>query len=328
MTRILTLDAIERLAHDALVKAGASEAQAGPVALSMRRAEADGIPLVGLSYLVGYLANLRSGKVDGRAIPVVTRPRPASVAVDAANGFAHPAFDAGLPALVEAARANGVAMLGIRRSYTIGVLGHPVEDVALRGLVALGFTNSPPNIAPWGGRKKLFGTNPLAFASPRADGPPLVFDMASSVVAKVTMVNAAQRGAVPAGWALDAEGKPTTDPTAALEGSMAPLGGAKGAALALLVDLLAGGLAGANFSRDAVPFAAPDPTPAGVGQLIVAFDPDAFAPGFVARVESLAATILADRGARLPGDRRLVARAEAERDGVAVDEAVLARIAA
>jgi (2R)-3-sulfolactate dehydrogenase (NADP+) len=322
-----TLAGIETLAFDALTRAGASAAQARPVAVSICRAEADGIPSVGLGYLPTYLSHLPTGKVNGKANPQACQPRPGVVCVDARHGFAHPAFDAGLPLLTEAARANGSATMAITRSYSIGVLGHPVEDIAARGLVALAVTNSPPNIAPWGGRKPLFGTNPMAFAAPRREGPPLVIDQATSTVTKVALVAAAKDGRpIPEGWALDAKGQPTTDPQWALAGSMLGFGGVKGAGLALIVDLLAAALTGAHFSKDASPYAKADGSPPGVGQLFMAFDPEAFAPGFLDRIEDVLSAMLAQDGVRLPGDRRLAARELAEREGVEVDDDLLARI--
>lgn len=324
---VLDLDEIEFIARNALVACGASGEAARSVARSVRRAEADGLRQVGLGYLPTYLSHLPTGKVDGRAVPLVETPRDACVTVDAAHGFAHPAFDAGLPALLDAARQCGTASLAIRRSYSIGVLGHPVEDIANAGLVALAVSNSPPNIAPWGGRRPLFGTNPVAFAVPRDSDPPLVVDQATSTVTKVALVAAARRGDVIATtWALDADGKPTNDPAAALRGSMLGFGGAKGAHLALIVDLLAAGLTGAQFSKDASPYAKADGPPPGVGQLFIAFDPAAFAPGFLDRVKDLVSSMLAEDGVRLPGDRRLAARTIAARDGVPVDDALLAEI--
>jgi (2R)-3-sulfolactate dehydrogenase (NADP+) len=324
----LSLDEIEALAFTALARAGAAEHQARPVARSIRRAEADDISLVGLGYLPTYLAHLRSGKVDGKARPLVRTARPASIVADAAHGFAHPAFDAALDALVAAARANGTAALAIQRSYSIGVLGHPVEDIAARGLVALAVTNGPPNMAPWGGRRKVFGTNPIAFAVPRDGQPPLVVDQSTTVVPKVALAAKAQSGEpIPDSWAFDAEGRPTTDAKAGLAGSMAPFGGAKGANIALLVEVLAAGLTGATLSKDMQPYAIAEGPPPDVGQLFIALDPTAFADGFSARIEGLVGTIASDGGARLPGSRRLAARAKASRDGVAVDDALLAKIA-
>lgn len=323
----LSLADIEDLAYEALTRKGASSAQARPVAGSVRRAEADGIRSVGLGYLPTYLSHLPTGKVDGRAIPEAMSPRPGTVLVDARHGFAHPAFDCGLPLLIEAARANGSATMAIKRSYSIGVLGHPVEDIAREGLVALAVTNSPPNIAPWGGRRPLFGTNPMAFAAPRRSAPPLIVDQATSVVTKVRLAEAAKAGRpIPAGWALDQMGQPATDPREALAGSMLGFGGAKGAGLALIIDLLAAGLTGANFSKDASPYAKAEGPPPGVGQFFMAFDPDAFAPGFLDRVEDLAAAMLAQDGVRLPGDQRLRQREASASRGVEIDEALLAAI--
>lgn len=324
-----SLDDVERLANAALIRCGALPRAAAPVARSVRRAEAEDIRSVGLGYLPAYLAHLKSGKVDGTAAPVIAIPRPATVLVDAAHGFAHPAFDAGLQSLIAATRACGTATLAIRRSYSIGVLGHPVEDIAASGLVAVGFTNSPPNIAPWGGRKPLFGTNPIAVAVPRANGAPLVIDQATSTITKVALLAAGKRGgAIPDTWALDADGRPTTDPQAALAGSMLGFGGAKGANLALIVDLLAAALTGANFSKDASPYARADGPPPGVGQLFLAFDPAAFAPGFLDRVSDVLAAMAEQDGVRIPGDRRLAARDRNTRDGVELDDALLAQIQA
>ena len=321
----LSLDEIELRVAAALARRGASSVAAASVARSVRRAEADDIRAVGLGYLPTYLSHLVSGKVVGQALPEVTSPRLATVTVDANHGFAHPAFDAGLPLLIKAAQQCGTASMAIRRSYSIGVLGHPVEDLANTGLVAFAVTNSPPNIAPWGGRKPLFGTNPIAFAVPRQNGPPLVIDQATSVVTKVALVAAARQGkSIPPDWALDTAGQPTTDAGAALQGSMLAYGGVKGANLALIVDLLAAGLTGANFSSDASPYAKADGPPPGVGQLIMAFDPSAFASGFLDRVETLVTSMLAQDGVRLPGDNRLAARARTARDGVFVDDALLA----
>jgi (2R)-3-sulfolactate dehydrogenase (NADP+) len=324
---LFSLSDIEDMAHQALMRRGASDVNARSVARSVRRAEADGIRSVGLGYLPTYLSHLPTGKVNGRAEPIVSKPRPGTVLVDACHGFAHPAFDAGLHDLIAAARANGFAALAITRSYSIGVLGHPAEDIAAHGLVAFAVANSPPNIAPWGGCKPLFGTNPMAFAAPRRSGPPLVIDQATSVVTKVALVQAAKSGAsIPAGWALDGAGQPTVDPQAALQGSMLAFGGAKGAGLALMIDLLAAGLAGAQFSKDASPYAKPDGPPPGVGQLFLAFDPDAFAPGFSDRIEDMAAAMLAQDGVRLPGDRRLRMRGKAASEGIEIDDALLKQI--
>jgi len=326
----LSLAAIEDLSRTALRRAGAAAHQADPVARAIRRAEADDLSAVGLGYLPVCLAHLRGGKIAGDAVPARREGhRLTAIRIDAASGFAHPSFDIGVEPLAAAARGHGIAALSIVRSYSIGVLGHPVEDIADRGLIALAFTNSPPNMAPWGGRKKLFGTNPLAFAVPRADAPPLVVDQATTAVTKVRLAAAATSGAaIPPDWAFDVDGKPTTDPKAALAGSMAPSGAAKGANLALLVEVLAAALTGANLSADIAPYAVGEGVPPGTGQFFIAIDPTAFADGFAERIGRLAGAIIEDAPARLPGARRLAARAHAVRAGVEVDDALLARIAA
>lgn len=324
---LISLDDIERYALHALAGAGATPANAAPVAHSIRLAEADDLGPVGLGYLPTYLGHLKTGKVDGKAEPVVTQRAAGVVHVDARNGFAHPAFEAGLPALAAAARACGTATMSVTRSYSAGVLGHMVEDLAAEGLVAWAVTNSPPNIAPWGGTKPLFGTSPMAFAAPRAGRSPLVIDQATSVVTKVALMAKARAGEkLPKGWAFDAQGHPTTDVQSALAGSLAPFGGAKGAALAVMIDVLAAGLTGANFSKDASPYAKPDGPPPGVGQFFTVYDPAAFDPGFSGRIENLFSAMLEQEGVRLPGDRRLAARERAAREGVVVDEALFLQI--
>lgn len=324
----LTLDAIEARAFEALRRAGASDLQARPVARATRRAEADGISSVGLGYLPTYLAHLRSGKVDGNAQPIcLAQARPAAIRIDAAQGFAHPAFEIGLDSLVAAARVHGIAAMSIVRSYSIGILGHPVEDIARRGLMAFAFTNSPPNMAAWGGRRKLFGTNPLAFAVPQDGDDPIVVDQATSVVTKVRLTAHAATGRrIPAHWAFGPDGTPTDDPQVAMKGAMAPFGGAKGANMALIVEIMAAVLTGANLSADIHPYSHADGPPPGTGQFFIAIDPAAFADGFLARIAKLAHSIRDDAPARVPGDRRLSARHQAERFGIDVDDALLERM--
>lgn len=325
---ILKLDDVEAVALRQLLASGATTAQARPVARSIRAAERDGVRSHGLMYLPVYMEHLTCGKVDGRAQPQVTQPRPGAVVVDAAHGFAHPAIDAGLPALVAAARAQGIAAMTLRRSYNCGILGHHAERIAQAGLLALCFTHAPASIAPVGGKEPVIGTNPFALAVPDgAGGVPFVLDQSASVVAKSEVILRARKGEpIPAGWALDAEGHPTTDPEAALKGSMLPSGGAKGFGAGLLVEILASALAGAVASRDASPFSGPAGGPPSTGQCFIAIDPQAFAPGFADRILSLAEAITGQEGARLPGARRLAARTRTEADGVVIDDALAQRI--
>ena len=322
---LVSLSLLQELVTGKLVLDGAGSRAAESVARSVVLAEADDMTAIGLGYLPLYCSHLRVGKVDGHARPRLTNSKPAVVLVDAGNGFAHPAIEFATPALLSAAKTLGMAAMSVTRSYSPGILGHVIEPLAEAGFLALLMSNSPPNVAAWGGRRKVFGTNPLAFAVPRVNKPPLVLDMATSAVTKVALSSRAKVGeALPLGWAHDSMGRPTTDPREALAGSIAPLGGAKGAGLLMMVEILAAGLAGANWSRDASLYANELGGPPGVGQLLIAFDPDGFAPGFAERIEDLLGCMLEDPGVRLPGDRRLEARARAARQGVEVASETLA----
>jgi (2R)-3-sulfolactate dehydrogenase (NADP+) len=325
---VLTLAQSEDLVVRTLTRCRTSETNARSVARALVFAEADGLKGHGLSRLPIYAAQAKVGKVDGFAIPTVTKPKPPVIAVDAAHGFAYPALDVALSELPPVARANGVAVAAIRRSHHCGAAGHPVERLAEVGLVALMFANTPAAIAPWGGSKAVFGTNPIAFACPHPGHAPIVVDLSLSRVARGNIMAAKQRGeTIPEGWALDEQGKPTTDPDAALRGTMLPLGDAKGTALALMVELLAAGLTGSNFATEASSFLDAKGPPPGTGQLIVAFDAQAIAgPAALQRFADLALLIEAQPGARLPGARRLAAREQARAQGLSVPEALLAEI--
>ena len=318
----LTLAQVEDISRRMLVSSGASALQADATARSIRAAEGEGLRTVGLSYLPTYCDHLACGKVIGDAVPVVSQPRAAVIVVDAGHGFSHPAFEAGLPSLVSAARSAGLAMMSIGRSYSAGVLGWFVEQVAEHGLVAVMFANSSSLMAAHGGIKPFFGTNPFAWATPRRHGPPVVADLSSSTVAWVKVNAAAQAGvAIPLGWALDADGTPTTDAQAALAGSMTPAAGHKGSALALLVDVMAAGVTGSNFSFEASGFGGMAGGPPDVGQVILAIDPSPTAgPMFLDRIETELAAMTAQPGVRLPGDGRLASRAHTVEHGVEVPD--------
>ena len=328
MAKRMNLDGVEALALRQLRAAGASDMQAGPVARSIRLAERDGVRSHGLMYLPVYAEHLACGKVDGRAVPELSQSRTAAVLVDARHGFAHPAIDAGLPLLVEAARSFGIAALTLRRSYNCGVLGHHAERIAEAGLIGLCFTHAPASVAPVGGRVPVVGTNPVALGVPDGQGGArFVLDQSASAVAKSEVILRSRSGeAIPEGWALDAEGQPTTDATAALKGSMLPAGGAKGFGMGLIVEVLASALAGAVASRDASPFSGPAGGPPATGQCFLAIDPTAFAAGFGDRIATLAEAIEMQEGARLPGARRMAARKRTEAEGVEIDDALALRL--
>jgi len=320
----LTVGEAQALAAAALGASNVASWNAASVARGLVAAEVDGQGGHGLSRVAPYAAQAASGKVDGNANPAVRRARPALLAIDAANGFAFPAIDAAFDPLVSLAYEAGLAGATFDRSHHAGQLGAHVERLAGEGLVALMVANTPRAMAAWGGATPLFGTNPIAFAAPRGGRPPLVVDLSLSIVARGKIMAAAQRGErIPEGWALDPDGAPTTDPRAALEGTMIPAGGAKGAALALMVEILAATLTGANASREASSFFEADGSPPGVGHFVIAIDPDGAADGFAERLDALATAIEAEPNARIPGEGRLARRAEAAGRGIAVPAATV-----
>jgi (2R)-3-sulfolactate dehydrogenase (NADP+) len=319
-----TLSIPDAIAHVAALftQAGVSPANARSVATALVMAEADGLKGHGLSRVPSYLAMARNGKIDGKAVPVATQPRPGVLAIDARDGFAYPAIDLAIDRLPAVARAQGVAIAPISRSSHCGAAGLHVGKLADAGLVALLFANTPGAMAPWGGSRPVFGTNPIAFAAPLQGREPVVIDMALSKVARGPIIAARQKGeSIPEGWALDAGGKPTTDPAQALAGTMVPLGDAKGATLAMMVEILAAALVGANFAFEASSFMDDKGGPSRTGQLILAIDPAAMGgDGFAARMVALAAAIERQPGTRLPGSRRALLRMKSENDGMKMPE--------
>jgi (2R)-3-sulfolactate dehydrogenase (NADP+) len=326
--RLLGIDEARDLVAKTLQRCRTSPVNATSVAHALVAAEADGLKGHGLVRVPSYAVQAKAGKVDGFATPASNRTAPGVLAIDAANGFAYPALDVAIAALPEIARGQGVAVASIRRSHHCGAAGHPVEKLARSGLVSMLFANTPAAIAPWGGAGALFGTNPIAFACPVPGGFPIVVDLSLSTVPRGRILAARQKGeAIPEGWAFDAGGRPITDPDEALKGTIAPVAGAKGAALALMVELLAAGMTGANYAVDASSFFDDKGPPPGTGQLIVAFDPVAIGgAASLSRFGLLAAMVERQAGARLPGERRRKNREAAERDGLKIDAALLAEI--
>ena len=303
---------------DALQRENISVQNAKSIAQALVSAEIDGQKGHGFSRVASYALQARSGKVAGRAVPKVSHSGTAMLHIDAADGFAFPAIDLAIDQLVKLCAKTGIAAAGITRSHHCGQLGAHVERIANAGCVAMMFANSPKAMAPWGGNTALFGTNPIAFATPRQDGlPPLVIDMSLSKVARGKVMSAAKAGKdIPKGWALSAKGEPTTNPKEALAGSMVPAGDAKGAALALMVEILSATLIGANHSYDATSFFDAEGDPPGVGQFIIAIDAHYVGgPSFISRIDALLAAILRQDGTRLPGEKRIMNRAKCAANG-------------
>ena len=302
---LVSLDEIEATTRKAMMCHGASEAVASSVALAVREAEATGNRICGLYYVESYCQQLASGRVSGDVEPVVHVPRPGAVMVDAGFGFAQPAFDSGLPVALEAARANGVASLAICHAHTCTSLGYFTAQIARAGLIALGMTNATPIVAPPGGKTRVIGTNPISFAVPDGDGGvAMIFDQSTTTVAmgKITMARAAGE-AIPEGWAVDAEGNPTTSPDAALQGSMVSMGGYKGWGFGLMAEFLAAGMTGSKSGPDIGALKAPQGDPHDIGDYYLLIDPGV-SGSFESRFARVAGVVAEDEAARIPGQNR------------------------
>jgi delta1-piperideine-2-carboxylate reductase len=318
----LTLDEVRALARRCLLANGCDEANADAVAATITAAEGDGSHSHGLFRLPGYVASLRSGKVNGKASPSATTVSPGVVRVDGDGGYAPLAHQHSRPLLVERARAQGIAALALVRIHHFSALWVEVEALAREGLAAFACTAYTPSVAPAGASKPFFGTNPIAFAWPRGDGrPPMVFDQATAAMARGEVMIAARDGKTLApGVGLGPDGQPTTDPNEVLKGVLLPFGGYKGSAIAMMVELLCAGLIGEGFSFEAAQYDSKDGGPPRGGEFILAMDPARFGDpdGWHAHAESFLNGLSALDGARLPGDRRYANRARTPDEGVRI----------
>ena len=315
----------------ALLRCGATAAMAAAAARALAAAEMEGIDSHGVSRLPQYCSHLRNGRANGAAVPVIGRDSKGACLVDAKQGLAFEACALGVREAIRRAREFGVAYVAVTNSNHFGVAAYHLEAIAQAGLVGLAFGNSPAAMPAWGGRRALFGTNPVAAAFPRRAAAALMIDLSLSAVARGKIVAAAREGKpIPEGWALDRDGNPTTDACAALEGSMLPVGGVKGAMLALTVELLVCALSGAAFGFESDSFFAEEGRPTRIGQAFMAIDPAALAGDevYFERVETLIAAMSEEPEVRLPGERRLRNRERAEREGVVVSPELMAKIRA
>jgi (2R)-3-sulfolactate dehydrogenase (NADP+) len=321
--------ALTTLAIDVLRRAGVPPAIAEPAARALVYADVRGLSSHGVSRLPMYCAQLRNGRVDPAAQPVIVADRGAAVLIDGADGLAFAACDLATATLAARARQFGSAVAGIRRSHHFGAGAAHLAALGEAGMVALAFSNSPAAMPAWGGRRALFGTNPVAAVFPRRNGAPLVIDLALSQIARGKIAIAARDGKpIPQGWATTADGTPTTDARAALDGMMLPFGGAKGAMLALVVELLAAALTGANFGYEAGSFLTEHGERSRIGHLFWAIDPGALAgdDAYLSRVEALIEMMLTDDEVRLPGYRREQLAQAAHSDGVEIPDALIAQL--
>jgi delta1-piperideine-2-carboxylate reductase len=323
MKRTVSVDELTDLVVRVFLRHGVSAENAGPVAETVVAAERDGALSHGLLRLPGYVSTLKSGWVDGRAVPVVTDAARGLVATDANNGFAQPALRASARLLRDKARNQGIAAAAIRDSHHFAALWPDIEPFAADGFIALAMVNGRARMAVWDGRRKILGTSPMGFACPRPGRLPLVWDQASSVIAQGEVLLAAERGeTLPQGVALDTDGKLTTDPRAMLDGgSLVPFAGYKGSSIAFMIEIMAGALTGGCFGFEDRSGDYPGAQTPKAGQTVILIDP-LRVPGnrYFERIESLFAALAESGVERLPAERRYARREKALRDGIAISD--------
>ena len=326
----MDIAALHELVSRALRKAGASPLQAESTAAALVSAEAQGLASHGVARVPMYAGHLRAGRVIGDAVPRVASRKPSAILVDAADGFAFPACALAVQEAISAARLTGIAIGAVTNSHHFGVAADHLEPVAKAGLVGIAMGNSPAAMPMAGGKRAIFGTNPLAAAFPRTHGAPVVIDLSLSEVARGKLMVAAKKGEpIPLGWALDAQGQPTTDAQAGLDGSMLAFGsgsgGSKGAMLALMVELMVTSLTGARFGLEADSFFADKGNLPRIGQVFIVIDPAALGgtDTYNERVEALLSALLDDAGVRIPGHRRQALADKALAEGIALPAATL-----
>lgn len=326
----LSYTQIVDLAETGLQAAGIGAKAASETAQFLALAELDGLASHGLARVPQYAAHAKNGRIE-LAAKISVRPFKTSAAlVNAADGLAFPALRFATDLSVNLASKNGLGLVTVANSHHFGVAGHYVEAAARAGYISLLFGNTPAAMPMVGGTKAIFGTNPLAAAFPIGNLDPLVVDMSLSAVARGKLLVAAKKGeAIPKGWALTADGKPTTNPQEGLKGLMVPLGGDKGALLALIVELLVAGLSGSRFSYEADSFFDAKGNRPRIGQLILTIDPRLAGPSvFSSRMSDFLRTLAEDSGTRLPGQRRFTQRASGLKNGVIVSDGVVEEIQA
>lgn len=328
-TAKLSLIEVHALVLSVLEANGLAQDQALSIADIVTRAEADECRSHGLYRMAGYVAGLRSGRINCAARPVVARLRPALLRVDADCGFAPPAADLGRNTFIAATHEYGIAAMTIVNAHHFSALWADIEPIVDAGLVCWTYLVGQCAVAPHGGTKQLLGTNPVGFGWPRPSAPPFIFDFATSAAARGEIELKQLAGEpLPLGWGIDPDGNPTTDPASALVGALLPFGGHKGSALSMMVELIAGPLIGELTSRQVSALGIPDGGPPPGGALFIAIDPQGLTETPLSAAESFFAEVLAQPGLRLPSTRRYAARARSQASGVSVPKDLLGQIRA
>ena len=289
----------------------------------------------GVLRLESYGDRIRRGAIDPRAQPAVERVAPALARVDGRGAIGPLAGRVALDAAIEGARACGIGAAFVRNGNHFGAIGPYCWLAAQSGFATIIGSNASVTVAPTGGREERLGNNPLAIGVPRPGGEPIILDMAMSVVARGKIRAAAKKGeSIPSTWATDRDGRPTTDPKAALEGFLMPFGGYKGYGLAVMVDLFAGLLSGSGYLTQVKSWLDEPDAPGNLGHFFIALDCAKLGPAewLAERVGDFAAilhaTERADAGAgvKLPGEIEMENLGRHRRDGIEIDRDVIAAL--
>lgn len=328
---VLSIDELTLHASRALEAAGASPGAAKAAARALVAADAQGLSSHGVSRVPQYATFLRNGRTDPKAEPSIVHSKGGACLIDARSGMAYEACALAVQMAIERAGEFGIACAGVTNSNHFGAAAVHLGPVGQAGMVGLAFSNSPAAMPAWNGKTPLFGTNPIAAVFPRRDADALLIDLALSEAARGKIMVAAKEGkSIPLGWAVDSEGRPTTDAREALAGSMLPAGGVKGAMLAMMVELLACALTGAAFGFEADSFFVDEGNRPRLGQMFFVIDPGALAGSdmYYSRIEKLIELMVQDKEVRLPGDRRRAIARKAAQDGIVVPDALYQQLIA
>lgn len=320
---------VHALCTEAFTACKVTSAQAGPTIDALILAEAQGLASHGISRVPMYLAHVTHGRVNPNAVPVIQQQSASAALINADNGFAFPACNQAIKLAIQKASETGIAVCAVTNSHHFGVAGNHLRAIADAGLVGWAMGNSPAAMPAWGGKRAIFGTNPIAAIFPRTNADPILVDLSLSEVARGKIMVAAKNGTpIPQGWALDAKGNPTTDAKAALAGMMLPMGGVKGAMLAMVVEIMVTALTGAHFGAEADSFFIDAGNQPRLGQLFLVINPDALAGrlAYESRLSALIDVVLQDPDVRLPGTRRFALAEEAMREGLELPDALVEQI--
>ncbi|MFZ4453731.1 Ldh family oxidoreductase [Salibacterium aidingense] len=267
---------LEEFVNQIFLAVGLDKEQASIIANHLVLADLRGMDSHGVSRVETYVKRFENGLINKKLDAKTECETVSSMLINGMNGSGIVLATKGIEAAVRKAKDTGVAIVGINNSEHCGMLGAYTMYAAENDCIALATTNSPPNMAPWGGRERFFGTNPFSYGIPTGEEKNIVFDMATSVVARGKIILAQKNNQqIPIGWAISKEGKPTTDPNEAMEGLVLPVGGAKGYGITFLVETLSSLLTGATFGPH-LPDYYKDAAPLDVGQCFVVFRADLF----------------------------------------------------